>query len=64
VGVLLAAVVLLAVVVFGRRLDASIGRVHFELKPNGGKTLRDAIDRRFDRVEDRLDVLEAKSNNS
>lgn len=49
-GVLMIAIICLAVVlvvclVLGRRIDAKVGAIHFELNPNGGKTMRDAIDR-------------------
>jgi sulfur carrier protein ThiS len=46
--VLLAAVGLLAVLVIaalGRRLSVTVGNVHAELTPNGGSSVRDAIDR-------------------
>jgi hypothetical protein len=46
--VLLALVGLAAVVVItlvGRRLSVTVGNVHAELTPNGGSSVRDAIDR-------------------
>lgn len=43
--VVAALVVVLAIVVLGRRLDVKIGNIHAQLTPNGGKSLRDAIDR-------------------
>lgn len=54
----MALVVLLAALLLGRRLEASIGSVHLELKPNGGSSFRDVVDKRFDRVEKRLARLE------
>lgn len=46
--VLLALVGLVAVAVIaiaGRRLSVTVGNVHAELTPNGGSSMRDAIDR-------------------
>lgn len=44
-------VVVLAVVILGRRLDVKVGSIHAELRPNGGSSLRDALDR----VEEKAD---------
>ena len=55
------AAVLIVTILLGRRIEAKIGSVHFELKPNGGRTLRDAIDRiewRVETLEERTQVLE------
>lgn len=41
----LGALLLLAVIVLGRRIEVQIGGLHAELKPNGGSSLRDAVDR-------------------
>lgn len=49
-GLVLVAIVLVVCIVMGRRIEAKIGMVHFELKPNGGKTVRDAIDRHEKRL--------------
>jgi hypothetical protein len=62
--VLLALVGLAAVVVItlvGRRLSVTVGNVHAELTPNGGSSVRDAIDRieaEVTRHGERLDKLE------
>lgn len=44
-ALILAAVILLAAVLLGRRIDVRLGSVHAQLTPNGGKSMRDAIDR-------------------
>lgn len=36
---------LLAIVIIGRSLTLSVGSVKAELRPNGGSSLRDAVDR-------------------
>lgn len=58
---LVAAVVLVAIVsgvaiiigalLLGRSLKVDVGIIHAELKPNGGHSFRDEMDKRFDRVE-------------
>lgn len=61
VALLCAAVVLVVCIVMGRRIEAKIGMVHFELNPNGGKTMRDAInriERRITLVADRVTSVE------
>lgn len=35
----------------GRSLKVDVGIIHAELKPNGGNSFRDEMDKRFDRVE-------------
>lgn len=55
VGELLIALVIIGAIILGRRIDARLGAVHFELKPNGGATLRDSVDR----IEARVVALEA-----
>ena len=37
--------VLLAAILLGRSISVQVGSIHAELKPNGGSSLRDAIDR-------------------
>ena len=55
------AVVLVAAIVLGRRINASVGRIHFEMRPNGGSSLRDAINRieaAARTVEERVERIE------
>jgi hypothetical protein len=52
---IVAGVVLVFALLMGRRIEAKIGKIHFELNPNGGKTLRDAVDR----LEARIEKLES-----
>jgi len=59
-GVILAAIVIAIAVIMGRRIEASIGSVHFELQPNSGKSFRDVVDARFDRIEVRIERVEAQ----
>lgn len=54
VGEVLIALVIIGAILLGRRIDARLGAVHFELQPNGGKTLRDSVDR----IEKRVAALE------
>ncbi len=54
VAMLCITALLLAVVILGRRIELRIGSLHAELRPNGGSTLRDAIDR----IEQRVATLE------
>jgi hypothetical protein len=49
-------ILLVVVALVGRRLEGDIGKIHFELRPNGGSTVRDAIDR----IEAIGAVLEAR----
>ncbi len=44
VALVVCAVILTLAVVLGRNLSVKIGSIHAELKPNGGKSTRDAID--------------------
>lgn len=57
VGEVLLAVVLVACLLLGRRIDARLGSVVFQLGRNGGATLRDAVDR----IEQRLGLLEQRT---
>lgn len=50
----IAAIVLVAVILTGRRITLKIGSVSAELQPNGGESLRDAINR----IEDRVTIIE------
>lgn len=43
---LAAAVVLLAAVVMGRRLELKVGKIHAELRPNGGSSYHDQAEER------------------
>jgi hypothetical protein len=58
VGLILAAVVVVVALILGRRLEASIGSVHVELKPNGGSSFRDVVDARCDKLDRRITQLE------
>lgn len=51
-------VVVLVALVMGRRVSIAFGRLHAELVPNGGASLRDAIDR----IETRVAALEAAAS--
>lgn len=53
---LLSGAVIVAAVVAGRSLSVKIGNIHAELKPNGGKSTRDAIER----IEQHLKVVDAR----
>lgn len=55
---------LIVAVVLGRRIELKIGSLHAELRPNGGSSTRDAVDRveaKVDahaaRMESKLDAL-------
>jgi hypothetical protein len=64
-SVLLATALVMAVaVLMGRRIEAKIGKVYFQLNPNGGKTLRDGLDRVehiVKKLDRRLDSLELRT---
>jgi hypothetical protein len=45
VALIVGGVILLAIILLGRRIDVKVGNVHAQLTPNGGSTVRDAIDR-------------------
>lgn len=49
--------VLLAAIVLGRRIDLRIGSMHAQLQPNGGSSLRDAVDRIEAKADDALDRI-------
>lgn len=52
---------LIVAVVLGRRIELKIGSIHAELRPNGGSSTRDAIDRmehKLDALTDRVSILE------
>jgi hexokinase len=56
----LAAVLVIAAL--GRRLSVTVGNVHAELTPNGGSSLRDAVNRIETKADDalkRISALEA-----
>lgn len=58
--VVLALIGLLAVIViavFGRKLSVHVGNVHAELSPNGGSTMRDAVDRIEAKADDALERI-------
>lgn len=60
--VLLALVGLLAVLVIavlGRRLSVTVGSVHAELTPNGGSSMRDAVNRIEAKADDALKRIKA-----
>lgn len=59
----MALIVVLAAILLGRRLEASIGSVHLELKPNGGESFRDVVDKRFAALERHLKRLEQRITN-
>jgi len=40
-----AVIIALAVIAFGRRIDVKVGNVSAQLEPNGGRSLRDSVDR-------------------
>ena len=50
----IAAIVLVAVILTGRRITLKIGAVSAELQPNGGESLRDAVNR----IEHRVSKIE------
>ena len=39
------AAILFAVVLLGRKLSVKVGKLHAEFSPNGGSSMRDAVDR-------------------
>jgi hypothetical protein len=51
--------ILLAVVVLGRKLSLKIGKLHAEFAPNGGSSMRDAIDRIEDIAAQHTDQIAA-----
>ena len=57
---MLSCLVLLAVIVMGRRIELHIKDVHFQLMPNGGKTFRDQVVNRLDRLESYVAEAEAR----
>lgn len=57
---LLLAAIAVAVVRFARSMKVSVGSISAEFSPNGGKTLRDAIDRLTEKVDGHFAELFAK----
>lgn len=51
--------IVIGAILLGRSLKVDVGVIHAELKPNGGSSFRDAMDKRFNSIEGRLDKLEA-----
>lgn len=49
---------LLAVILLGRRIDVRLGSVHAQLRPNGGSSLRDAVDRIEAKADDAIERIE------
>jgi hypothetical protein len=59
IGIVAALVALFALL--GRRVDLRLGKLHAELRPNGGTSTRDVIDRierKVDHTIERVAVLE------
>lgn len=57
VCIVVAGVILVGAIFLGRSLKVDVGVIHAELKPNGGSSVRDAIDR----IEARVTALEQAS---
>ena len=60
VALIVGGVILLAVILLGRRIDVKVGSVHAQLTPNGGSSVRDAIDR----IEDKADTAVTEAQNA
>lgn len=43
--------IIIGALLLGRSLKVDVGIIHAELKPNGGSSFRDEMDKRFDSVE-------------